>query len=251
MAINYGTGSSTLYLRTYDGSLIEDKGTEKPTDENGNPLAIAKLRPHKTKGQIWYIPVRSIEGVLSDIRKTTSTIPAENGREISLHSLEIEVKDADEKMVISLIWGSKAANSVMYVLPDVVYGEPVKIWCRDYQGNDYITICQQDDEGNFVVVKSAYPRGDESPIPPLEKTKFRGEERWDDSARLEFFENELNTWRQQITNTAQAVKAKATRPVEQVSSGDPELDALLDGIGPDDIKSDDPGPKVTGGKKKK
>lgn len=240
MPIDFGSSNAnTFYLKPYEDSLIMDLGPNyKPKD--GEDVLV---RPHKTHGTTYYRKVRNVEGLIDDISIQRSTIKVA-GEDIELENLVMVIKDFDGAVFnIQMSWNTTAANSIMWLIGDDEYPSPinvqlpVKVWAKEYNGKTYISVLQQNKNGEWKMLKSPWPKECDK-IPLMEKIIVNRKEVWDSSARQEFFEACLQRWRSvnlliTPTNTFPVNKEPMRNPVMEEalkpkSSGDPEFDALLD-----------------------
>jgi len=255
--VSFGS-NNTMYLKVYDGTLIQDMGQNPERKENDG----LEIRPHKTLGQIYFRRIRNVEGYIVDLKLTRNPIKIGEG-EIILENLDLTIGDKPDKsdcsalVSIQFIWGSRPANSVMYCMHNVNVKAPIRCWAKDWMGKTYFTIVQQNDKGEWKIVKSYWTKED-GMVPPLELKKIRGKDVWDNTDQIEFFENELEKFRQANfvvesakTDYAPTSKARKTSALnmdtdqsifnesvpmsdivlknakEDKGSGDPDLDALL------------------------
>lgn len=260
----------SVFLKSHNGSLVIEHA-EKPTDEDGNPIEKAYLRPHKTKGEIWCEPIWNIVGYICNIEVTDFTITLQNDVELTIENVEITLGDLEtgEQMVLSELLGSKQANSIFYCLPNIDANLETKIFARSYQENTYLSILQLQENNTRWRAAKNIPKGDPNyEVPPLEMVKFKGKEQWDDTARNEFFKAELAKWKDKFADALESnrealLKARQDTPNsaedkpkpephdKKEKTGTEDLDSILEGVKDSSVKSDENVGNLVGEKAKR
>jgi len=236
----------TFYIYLHEGEMVRDVSEDyfqqhkddgdynfdkRPSKRNENGIQRMEI--------IW-----ELVGYCNTVKKTTQTF-MHNNQEITVVKLNFTMVDpdfSDERYVIQIGIKSAAATSTMRKLENIDFSKKISFRASLFNEQTFLIPYQWDEgQDKFTAVKKKYDTDDER-FPDLREVMIDGETRWDRTERLEFYETILpgiiancdKAREDRYTkskNVAENVHATATaQTAEEVDSGDPELEKLLEGV---------------------
>lgn len=167
------------YLSLFEGSV------RLRVDEN-TPMAVSRVT--KEGKTIWERIFTDIDAYITGIESKDS--PYGKVWEITLF-------DNGTEYILSFPYSGGNAGSFLRTLPNIDFNLAVRIApyhkIVDDKSRNSIYLSQQVDGGKWENVKWYFDKENPNGLPPLVQVKVKGQDTWDDSAILEFFENLLVT----------------------------------------------------------
>lgn len=149
--------------------------------QQGTPGAVE--RTNKLGKQVWEVFYDSFTGKLINIR----TRDGEYGK-----SWEFDFRDNGEVYTLQLSYSNSYATNLLKILPNVDLTKEMKVQpsqkIEDGKTKSSLFVSQ-----DGTTLKHAYTKDVPNGLPPMVQVMVKGQQVWDDSARLEFLQNMVET----------------------------------------------------------
>lgn len=169
MGLNQSQNESVIFLSISNGKIVRQSKV---------PVENSVARINKLGREVHELFYDSINGVITDV----ITRESEYGK-----SWVVSIKSEGKLYKLEFNYSSGYATTFLKALPNVSFGDVVTLSPKliiDGDKKKSVLFISQDGKG----LKHFFTRDNPNGLPELKKIKIKGKESWDDSDRMEFFE---------------------------------------------------------------
>ena len=172
MALSNLGGTNLTYLSVSDGNLVRqhktanDRTTERVT---------------KTGKLVFEERFKDLTGMITNV----NTRENDYGKQ-----WQLTFTDGADTYIVSMPYSSRYASSFLKALPNINIAEPLRFmpWAMKDKNDVSKTITGVTMYQDDTKIAPAYTKDAPNGLPQMEKIKVKGKEQWDDSAMMEFLE---------------------------------------------------------------
>lgn len=168
--MSVGTQSNAKFYSIFDGKICKS---------HKSPVAGSKERVNKQGNVVHELFYDFIDGVITSIRLREHKTYGK--------SWLVTLKDGDEMQVLQFPYSSQYSQAFLKTLPNVDLKKTIKIIPskKQVEGKDKLTLFVTQ-EG--TPIKHFWTKEKKGDLPDLVKVRYKGNESWDDTDQMEFFE---------------------------------------------------------------